>query len=189
MINSRYNMKALSKILLLTCVVLTGCSTTKSKLKSQSKAHSETESKSTTHTDLVTEIKAYGDTLQGHGYLQVDTTCKDSTKADSIISESHGIKLTIKVTPQRNNKGQITGNRIDYTAIAKPTKTISSREVQQSKVSTTTKVDSTKQSKLTSSVKKGFSVPSWVWWVLLLMIALVVIYFLSPIITFIKKFI
>jgi hypothetical protein len=149
----------------------TGCAGTK-KITTDSNAslHRVTTVKADSTSDKVTDIKTFGDTLKGQAVLPVDTL-----EADTLHEASSGINLTVILRPKHNKAGKITGQEIDYTAIAKPTTNTNIHDVQHSKVSTTNKTDSVSHVKTQTTQSIGWGLPSWIWYVLLAGVVIAVI--------------
>lgn len=109
------------------------------------------------------EVKAYGDTLTGSSYLTAFFDKTSPRDIDSIHAESTGISVGIQLTAQRDTQGHVTGVHVKYRGIAKPTTKTNTHEVQQANVRQTATTASTKATTAVTSTTKGFSVPSWVW--------------------------
>jgi FtsZ-interacting cell division protein ZipA len=175
----------------LIALVITGCGTTKTVEHSMLKSNEVTTIQADSAYTKTTQILTFGDTLKGSSFIPGDSKGSDTTQTDSIETESAGIKLKIKVTTTKNKAGALLGNKIDYSAIAKPTAKQTTNEAHQASVSTQQKKTVKATAAVVTDTKTGFAVPSWVWWLVIIITALfgVLIYFTykNSIIAWIKK--
>lgn len=130
------------------------------------------------------EVKAYGDTLTGSSYLTAFFDKTSPRDIDSINAESTGISVGIELTAKRDTQGHVTGVHVKFRGIAKPTTKTNTHEVQQANVKQTAKTDIKKTTTSVTSTQKGFSVPSWVW---ALVIVVILIMLMIPASQFIQK--
>ena len=190
-------------LLILTTV---GCGTTKTVTKSEVKEKEQIKTNAVTNTTTNIEKKTFGDTLKGENFIPAsaltDTPATQEDTTDihakgngtvpkkkfkkhqpySVTGESQGIKYRQTFIPQFNN-GKFTGVMQNFSIIAKPVTTTDTREAQHSDVSTTIKKDSAGKADSKTTSKKGLALPSWVWWVIVIAVLVVLAYI------FLKSFI
>jgi hypothetical protein len=147
----------------------TGCKTQKQVSKTQT-AQSSLNTDFNTEYKKYSEVRAYGDTLTGSSYLSAFFDKTSPRDIDSINAESTGIEMGIQLTAQRDTQGHVTGLHLNYRGIAKPTTKTNTHEEQQANVKQTATTASTKATTAVTSTTKGFSVPSWVWALVILII-------------------
>lgn len=180
--------------------LLASCGSMKKTERSVVKVKSTTQTNVDSSKTVDTETKVFGDTLTGTGFIPANDLQKtdsailatpfiagSDTSVFAINTESKGIKLRITSKPVKDNKGHVIGNEIDYSAIAKPTATTDTHEVQHTNVRTTKRVDSTQTVHSRTTTKTGFSLPPWVYWAAGLILLLLFIIYIAPIIQTIKN--
>jgi hypothetical protein len=150
-----------------------GCKTQKQVSNTQT-AQSSLNTDYNTEYKKYSEVRAYGDTLTGSSYLSAFFDKTSPRDIDSINAESTGIQMGIQLTAQRDTQGHVTGLHLKYLGIAKPTTKTNTHEVQQANVKQTAKTDIKKTETSVTSTQKGFSVPSWVWALVIVIILIMV---------------